>query len=115
MFDPLLAGPVSQGGPFRLQLWTRDDDASLSRVYAGDGPVYSPALGAYLVVVNEGRRLRIASDAECTDFWPTPAEAERAAKEAERAAKEAERGAKEAALARVAELEAKLAKLAGES
>jgi hypothetical protein len=118
MFDPLLAGPTSHGGPFRLQVWTRDTDGTLTRVYAGDGPVYSAALEAYLVVVAEGRRLRIASDAECTHFWPTNAEAERAAKEIERTAKEAalaakdnERAAKEAALARVAELEAALARL----
>jgi hypothetical protein len=133
MFDPLLAGPSSHGGPFRLQVWTRDADGTLTRVYAGDGPVYSPGLAAYLVVVAEGRRVRIASDAECTDFWPTTAEAERAAKEAalaakdtalaakeaalaakdtERAAKDTERAAKEAALARVAELEDELARLA---
>ena len=122
IFDPLLAGPAAHGGPFRLQVWTRDG-GGLSRIYAGEGPVRSPALGAFLVVTDEGHRLRISDDAGAASLWPTAEEAERAAKEAERAAKEAERAAKEAeraakeaeraakeaALARVAELEKLLA------
>ncbi len=110
VFDPLLAGPTSHGGPFRLQVWSRSEEGDLVRIYAGEGPVRSPTLGAYLVVVHEGRKLRIAEDAEATRFWMTAEEAERTAKENERAAKEAERAAKEAALARIAELEAELAK-----
>lgn len=101
IFDPLLAGPTSHGGPLRLQLWRRDADGTFGRVYAGDGPAWSSAVEAWLVPVDEGRRLRIARDADATDFWMTGEEAERAAKEAERAAKEA-------ALARIAELEAQL-------
>ncbi len=115
--DPLLAGPASHGGPFRLQVWSRGADDTFTRVYAGDGPVRSDAVEGYLVAVDEGRKLRIADDAGATAFWLTAEEAERAAKEAERAAKEAERAAKEAeraakeaALARVAALEAELAK-----
>jgi len=103
VFDPLLAGPASHGGPFRLQIWHRESDGDLIRVYAGDGPARSPVLDAHLVVVHEGRKLRIAADAEATQFWMTREEQERAAKEQERAAKEH-------ALARVAELEAELAK-----
>jgi hypothetical protein len=117
VFDPLLSGPNTQGGPFRLQLWRRDEGGTFGRVYAGEGPAYSSTLDAHLVAVEEGRRLRIANDAPATDFWLTEAEAERAAKETERAAKEteraakeAERAAKEAALARVAGLEAELAR-----
>jgi len=117
IFDPKLAGPTAHGGPFRLQIWSRDEGGDLVRVYAGEGPARSPVLGAYLVVVDEGHKLRIADDFEATRFWLTTEEAERAAKEAERAAKEAERAAKEAeraakeaALARVKELEARLAK-----
>ncbi len=53
-------------------------------------------LDAYVVVTDEGRRLRIADDESTTRFWLT--------------AEEAERAAKEAALARVAELEMLLAK-----
>jgi Uma2 family endonuclease len=87
VFDPLLAGPPAHGGPHRLQLWSRRGDGDLVRVYAGEGPVFSPAINAWLVVVDEGRRLRIADDEASTSFWMT---------------------AEEAALARVAELEALL-------
>jgi Uma2 family endonuclease len=95
IFDPMLAGPTSHGGPFRLQVWHREGDGDLIRIYAGDGPAPSPTLNAYLVVVHEGRKLRIADDADATRFWMTGEESERAAKDA--------------ALARIAELEAKLA------
>jgi Uma2 family endonuclease len=108
LFDPLLSGPNSHGGPFRLQIWRRTDGDRLERAYAGEGPAYSPELDAYLVVVDEGRKLRIAEDAAASRFWRTVEEVEREAKEAERAAREAERAAKDAALARVAELERKL-------
>jgi Uma2 family endonuclease len=110
IFDPLLAGPSTQGGPFRLQIWHRGENGDLTRIHAGDGPARSPLLDAVLVVTDEGRKLRIAGDETATSFWLTAEEAERAGKDLERAAKEAERAAKEAALARVAELEAALAK-----
>lgn len=103
IFDPLRCGPRSHGGPFRIQVWSRAPDGTFARTYAGEGPAFSPALGAWLVASDEGRKLRIASDEAATEFWST-------AEEAERAAKEAERAAKEAALARVAELEAELAR-----
>lgn len=110
IFDPLLAGPTSHGGPFRLQVWRRDVEGRFDRIYAGDGPSYSAFIGGYLVATDEGRKLRIADDEACTRMWLTGEEAERAAKEQERGAKEQERAAKEAALARIAELEAALAK-----
>lgn len=94
VFDPLLAGPRSQGGPFRIQVWRRDEHDSLVRVCAGDGPFYSDAVAAHLVATDEGRKLRIASDPAGSDLWLT--------------AEEAERAQKEAALGRVAELEAAL-------
>jgi Uma2 family endonuclease len=94
IFDPKLAGPTSYGGPFRIQLWRRGPGGELTRVYAGEGPARSPAVGGFLVVVDEGRRLRIAEDEALTTWWMTPEEAERAAKEA--------------ALAKVAELEEQL-------
>jgi Uma2 family endonuclease len=130
LFDPLLAGPAVRGGPWRLQVWQRKKER-LVRVYAGEGPFRSAALGAYAVAVEEGRKLRIADDAAGDRPWLTRAEAAVAAKEAalvareaalaaekaalaelaeERAALAEERAAKEAALARVAELEAKLAR-----
>ncbi|HEU4409491.1 MAG TPA: hypothetical protein VFS43_29810, partial [Polyangiaceae bacterium] len=105
VFDPLLAGPREGGGPHLLQLWARGPGGRLERAYAGAGPVRSPFFGAWLVVVDEeGPRLRLSDDPQGRQLWPTPQEAERAAKEAaerkaeaERAAKEAERAAKEAA------------------
>jgi Uma2 family endonuclease len=111
IFDPKRVGPSFHGGPFRIQVWRRGEDDTLRRTYAGEGPAFSPELGAWLVAVDEGRRLRFAEDAEATRFWMTREETERHAKEAELRAKEAERHAKEAALARVAELEAELASL----
>jgi Uma2 family endonuclease len=123
IFNPLLVGPRSHGGPFRLQVWTREADGSLARAYAGEGPGYSGELGAWLVVTAGGQRLRIADDAKGARLWPTREEAERrnaeieraekererAARERERAAKERERAEKERALERVKELEAQLA------
>ncbi len=103
VFDPLRHGPEVEGGPFVLQVWRRKPRGPWARVYAGDGPTRSDELDAWLVVTDDGMRLRVADDAEGRRLWPTEAEAERAAKEAERAAKEAalagqatERAAKEA-------------------
>jgi hypothetical protein len=103
VFDPLLGGPKRGGGPHRLQLWARGPGGRLERAYAGPGPCRSPFFGAWLVVVEGGRKLRLSDDAQGRRRWPTAEEAERAAKraaerraEAERAAKEAERAAKEA-------------------
>lgn len=102
IFDPLLAGPASWGGPHRVQIWHRQPGGDFVRVYAGDHTARSPTLGAYLVPTDEGRKLRVAEDASATRFWLT-------AEESERAAREEERAAKDAALARLAELEATLA------
>jgi Uma2 family endonuclease len=98
VFDPLLVGPTTQGGPFRLQVWQRDEEGRLARTYAGDGPATTGVLGAHLVVVSEGLELRIADDAAGTRLWLTKDEAASAAEAAERAAKEE-------ALARIAALE----------
>lgn len=96
IFDPLLAGPTAHGGPHRVQIWHRHDNGDFTRIHAGEGPAWSPSLGAYVVVTDEGRRLRICDDEHATHLWLT--------------AEEAERAAKEAALARVAELEDLLAR-----
>ena len=98
IFDPLLCGPTNYGGPFRLQVWRRGEDGTLTRSYADAGPAYSPAVGGYVVVVDGGRKIRIADDPAGTQLWPTGEESERAAKEAALTAKEAERAAKEVAL-----------------
>ena len=58
VFDPQLVGPRRRGGPQRLQLWTRSADTSFVRSYAGDGPMSSPALSAWALVSESGRRLR---------------------------------------------------------
>ncbi len=125
VFDPVLAGPKVHGGAQRLQLWRRTDAGTFERVAAGDEPAFSELLGAYFVPTEEGRRLRLADDAEGRRLWPTEAEAardvatmERAAREAESLEREAERARWEAeraderarAAARIAELEAELKK-----
>lgn len=70
ILDPRLFGPKSHGGPFRVQVWRRDENG-FRRIYEGDGPVYSPAVNAYLVATDDGRRFRLASNPELTDFWRT--------------------------------------------
>ena len=111
VFDPLKLGP--KGERCALQVWRRLRRSGFRRVYAGQGPAFSEALGAWIVVTDEGLRLRIADDEEGRMLWPTAEEAERAAREAEREAKEAEREAKEAALAEVERLREQLARLRG--
>ena len=89
LFDPELCGPNldALGGPYSLQIWRGRE-----RLYAGDGPAYSPALDAWAVVTDAGQRLRMAEDDAGTQLWPTRAEAAdlRADAEAARATAEAE-------------------------
>jgi Uma2 family endonuclease len=106
VFDPLLIGPRSLDGPVRLQLWRRTSVETFDRVAAGEAPVFSEVLGATFVVSEEGRRLRIADDAEGRVPWPT-------SEEAERAEKERERLEKERALEKVARLRARLGEREG--
>jgi Uma2 family endonuclease len=107
VFDPKLAGPRTHGGPFRIQLWRRTDDDSFDRIYAGEGPVWSPAVQGWLIAVDGGRSLAIADDEHGSSQWMTAEEAAQRREQAERAAKEdalrrqeAERAAKEDALRR---------------
>jgi Uma2 family endonuclease len=95
IFDPLLVGPKRHGGPYRLQIWRREEDGFV-RIFEGDGPAHSPELDAWLVPVDEGHKLRIAHDEAATSFWMT--------------AEESAHAEKNAALARIAELEAELAR-----
>ena len=95
ILDPRAYGPDVTGGPFPIQVWERTPAAGnvaahMSRIYAGPGPGYSPQLDAWVVMGEEGQ-VRVASDADGADLWPTRAEA-----------------VEKAARARVAELEAKL-------
>lgn len=78
VFDPLRAGPSLRGGPFVLQVWRRDASGRFQRVHAGAAPARSEALGAWLVVTDGGRRLRLADDAEGQKLWRTDAEEARA-------------------------------------
>jgi Uma2 family endonuclease len=89
-----------------LRIWDRGEwDLTERDLFAPDGR-RSRTLDAFFQLEPHpelGRLLRLSDDADGTLLWLGPTEAERAAKEAERAAKEA-------ALARVAELEAELAR-----
>jgi Uma2 family endonuclease len=93
VFDPLLQGPKSLGGPVLFQLWRRGPDELFERTYAGPGPVFCEALEAWLA--EEGGRLRISRDRAGRERWLTEQEYERAEKERERVEKERERAEKE--------------------
>lgn len=67
VFDPLLAGPKSLGGPVPLQLWRRDITGAFERLSFGDAPVYSEALDAW--VIADGRTLFIAEDRAGKRRW----------------------------------------------
>jgi Uma2 family endonuclease len=93
VFDPKRSGPKVLGRSPLLSQWLRAPDGSFERVFAADGPAYSPHLTAWLTPVQDGQRLRIADDSDGQRLWPTPEEAVR-----------------EQSLRRIAELEAALAK-----
>ncbi len=108
VFDPKHFGPSDTDGPFTLQVWKLTDNPSLPaltmvRIYAGDGPAYSPELDAWLHVTDEGLRLRIAADRNGDELWLTDYEeaAQRAETHKLRADEERERA--EAALQRADE------------
>lgn len=73
-------------------------------MYAGEGPARSEELGAWLVVTDDGERLRVADHEDGTGLWLTGEE------EACVRAEEA-RAAEKVALAEVERLRAELAKL----
>jgi hypothetical protein len=108
VFDPLLAGPRSQGGPWLLQLWRRAPDGGFERVHAGAAPARSEVLGAFLLPDETNRRIRVSDEASGNRYWLTREEqAVAQAQEAARREQEATRREQEA-LRRVAELEAEL-------
>ncbi|RYZ04961.1 MAG: hypothetical protein EOO73_21445 [Myxococcales bacterium] len=114
VFDPQLFGPKSLGGPAALQLWERDLTGAFERTHAGDAPVFSKSLEAWLFV--DQRKLCISDDRAGKRLWPTleeaaaakagaearaealqaRAEADRAQAEADRAQAEADRAQAEA-------------------
>ncbi|MEZ4296846.1 MAG: Uma2 family endonuclease [Polyangiaceae bacterium] len=92
VFDPDHSGPSSGDGPHTLQVWRlgrEGDRPAMDRAYAGDGPVYSTELQAWLFATPEGR-LRISDDEQGLCPWLTEAEAEA---EARRAAETRQRAA----------------------
>ncbi|HVY26898.1 MAG TPA: Uma2 family endonuclease [Polyangiaceae bacterium] len=116
VFDPLLEGPRSLGGPVALQLWRRDATMAFERVHFGFEPVYSQVLEAWCSA--EGRDFHVSDDRRGTQRWLSPeeqvlqiqADAARFQAEAERAQAEAEheRQARVDLERRLAELESKL-------
>lgn len=86
VFDPMLAGPKSLGGPVALQLWRRDAGRAFDRLNFGNAPVYSEVLDAW--VIADGRSLFIADDRAGTRRWLNEAELNR--REAEENKREAE-------------------------
>jgi hypothetical protein len=105
VFDPLLAGPRAQGGPWLLQVWRRAPDGAFERVYAGDGAASSGVLGAWFLPDGGARRLRVAEHQDGSAPWLT---LEEAAIESERQARQGQMEARQAReQARRAELEAR--------
>jgi Uma2 family endonuclease len=85
VFDPLLVGPHSLGGPVLLQLWRRNPVGVLERVHFGNTPAFSQVVEAWLVP-DEGR-LEFADDRAGEHRWLNIEGQERAEKERERAAR----------------------------
>ncbi len=129
IFDPRLDGYTDEQPPVLLQVFQRETNNRLAQVYAGEGPYFSDAVDAWVMVIDG--ELVISNDKEGKDRWPTLEEeaqrcadeqakradeqAKRADEQAKRADEQAKRAddacqANEAALARIAELEALLAR-----
>lgn len=109
VFDALLYGPRSLGGPVPLQLWRRQVTGSFARVHCGSEPVYSEQLDAWLIA--DGRELVIAEDRAGTRRLLTEAEQHRAAAEQHRAVAEQHRAVAEQERALRRDLEARLQQL----
>jgi Uma2 family endonuclease len=92
VYDPMMAGPQSSGGPFALQIWRRQGE-TMTRTHASNARGYSPGLGAWLVPMVQpaaaarrglsvvespspspqypNTRLKIATAEVGGTFWPT--------------------------------------------
>lgn len=108
VFDPKLCGRTKTQPSVLLQLFQRETNNHLVQTYAGTGPMFSEVLHAWVSVVDG--QLVISNDREGKEPWLTLEE--EALQRADDAAKraDAERAEKERVLARLAELEALLAK-----
>ena len=89
VFDP--QAPAEHPTRVPLQIYRETEDGLFVAVYAGDGPAWSLALEAWVVVVQTpaGPRARLAVDREGSELVPTHLEL--AAQERERAEHERER------------------------
>jgi len=93
VFDPLLAGPATLGGPVPLQLWRRDTLGTLGLVHFGAEPAFSEVLDAWLIPSDA--LLEVADDRSLKNRWLTGEQQARAEKDHEQAEKERERAEKE--------------------
>jgi len=73
VLDPGRFGPRRLGGPHLIQQWTRDDDGTFVRRYAGEGPVHSSAVDAW-VRSDPERGVALSSDAGGNQRWLTQAD-----------------------------------------
>jgi len=80
VFDPLMCGPASLGGPVPLQLWRRDATLAFERLSFGTDPVYSQVVDAWFIA--DGRDLNISNDRSGTQRWLTDHEQLASAREA---------------------------------
>jgi hypothetical protein len=97
----------------RLRFWDLVEGDLVERDLTDPEAQRCDAIGFYWCVVHDARlgsTLRMARDREGREILPTPTEEALVVLDAARAAREVERAEKEAALARVAELEAELAR-----
>ncbi|HSN96863.1 MAG TPA: Uma2 family endonuclease [Candidatus Nanopelagicales bacterium] len=109
VLDPLLAGPREGGGPYRIQVWRWLDAERFARIYEGEGPAWSEAVGGWVHATEGGAWFTICSDEGGQERWQTRREeAERRAEEAQRRAEAAQRRA-EAAQRELVALRAQLA------
>jgi Uma2 family endonuclease len=109
VYDPMQAGPRARGGPTLLELWRRGPGAAFDRVYAGDGPAWSPALGAWLWPARSrlpaGAKLRLSDDAAGERLWQSLEEQSRSTADRLRGERDALRAECDGLAQRLAELE----------
>jgi Uma2 family endonuclease len=92
IYDPMLEGPRSRGGPQLLQVWRRPESGGFERIHAGAGAAFSPALQAWLHPepsrLPSGARLDISSDAAGRERWLSNEERARLGEQRARAERE---------------------------
>ncbi len=73
IYDPMLAGPRSHGGPHLLQVWRRREGAGFERIAVGEGAMYSPLLHAWLHPeasrLPSGAKLDLSDDSAGRERW----------------------------------------------